>query len=216
VNPEMGITTEATRKHGISSNDVRKSPKFAEIVQDLDSFLEGCDLAGFNLLSFDLPMLSAEFRRVGRHFEVKGRETIDAYSIYVQKEPRDLAAAYRLYCNQDFYSAHSASADARACWDVLRGQLKMYSDLPRTVRGLSKVVSEQRKARSLDSGGWFVSRFGKPAFARGKHQGLLIREVEESDPAYLDWMLSVGLPADTIEIIQTVLPNFGRSESQSQ
>jgi hypothetical protein len=53
-------------------------------------------------------------------------------------------------------------------------------------------------------------RHGKPAFARGKHQGVLIREVGKSDPDYLEWMLSTGLPKDTLKVIRNALPGFGR------
>ena len=58
-------------------------------------FLKGCDFAGYNILHFDLPMLEAEFRRVGVPLGMKGREVIDVMAIYFQKEPRDLKAALR-------------------------------------------------------------------------------------------------------------------------
>src|SRR5262249_34111793 len=106
--------------------------------------------------------------------------------------------------------AHSASADARACWQVLQGQLSMYPDLPATPKGLSAFIAEHRKARTLDSGGWFETRHGKPAFGRGKYQGRMIREVADSDPDYLEWMLSTDLPKDTIAVIRSILPNFGK------
>ncbi len=104
--------------------------------------------------------------------------------------------------------AHSAVADARACWDVLQGQVNKYEDIPKTAAGISAYVAEHRKKRALDSGGWFISRNGKPALARGKYQGMLIREIAESDPAYLGWMMSLGLPKDTIDVIKSVVPNF--------
>ena len=210
VNPEMAITTEATNKHGISDDDVLDAPTFGAVADPLATFLQECDLAGYNLLNFDLPILEAEFQRVGRPLAMQGRRTIDVLDIYVHKEPRDLISAYRFYCGHEYDRAHSAGADARACWEVLQGQINKYTDLPNTADGLGAFVAQYRKTRSLDSGGWFISRFGKPAFARGKYQGMLIREVEESDPNYLDWMVSVGLPADTIEVIRSVLPDFGK------
>ena len=155
VNPEMGITPEATRKHGITDAAVLESPKFSEIADKLATFLKGCDLAGYNLLSFDLPMLKAEFERIGHSFSTEGRRNVDVLDIYVHKEPRDLRSAYRFYCGREFRDAHSASADARACLDVLKGQLRKYEDLPRTTEGLATLVEEHRKLRTLDSGGWF-------------------------------------------------------------
>lgn len=210
VNPEMVITTEATRIHGITNTDVQNSPTFGAIAAGLLDFLKDSDLAGYNLLNFDLPMLQAEFQRIELPLPMRDRRIIDVLDIFVQKEPRDLRTAYRFYCGREHDSAHSALADARACWQVLRGQINKYKDIPNTAEGISAYVAEYRKKRTLDSGGWFISRNGKPALARGKYQGFLIREVAESDPDYLDWMKSLGLPEDTVEIIKSAAPNSGK------
>jgi DNA polymerase-3 subunit epsilon len=210
VNPEMGITPEATKMHGISDTDVRDAPTFAMVAPRLADFLDNGDLGGFNLRNFDLPMLQAEFRRVGLSLPINDRRVVDVMDIFVQKEPRDLKSAYRFYCGREYKGGHAASTDARACWSVLQGQLRKYKDLPSTPERLSAYIAEHRRKRALDSGGWFIPRHGKPALARGKYQGMLIREIEETDPDYLDWMLSLGLPEDTIEVVRTVLPNFGK------
>jgi DNA polymerase-3 subunit epsilon len=210
VNPEMAITPEATKRHAITNADVKDSPAFGEVAPRLRDFLQHSDLAGYNLINFDLPMLQSELHRVGLTLPMQGRRVIDVMDIFVQKEPRDLNAAYHFYCGREHHGAHSASADARACWEVLQGQLNKYEDVPTTAEGLSAFVEEYRKKRSLDSGGWFISRYGSPAFARGKYQGKLIREVEELDPHYLDWLLSLGPPEDTVEVIRSVLPDFAK------
>ena len=202
VNPEMGIIPEATKIHGITNSDVLEAPIFAVIADRVTDFLGDGDLAGYNLLNFDLPILQSEFQRIGSKLSMKNRRVIDVLDIFVQKEPRDLRAAYQFYCGRERDDAHLASADARACRQVLLGQLEKYEDMPTTPEGISDFVAEHRKKRTLDSGGWFITRYGKPAFARGKYQGMLIREIEESDPDYLDWMISLGLPEDTIEVIQ--------------
>jgi DNA polymerase-3 subunit epsilon len=211
VNPEMQITREATDIHGITNGDVQNEPTFAEVAPRVAHFLQGCDLAGYSILTFDLPMLESEFRRVGLRLDVDSRHVVDVMAIYVLKEPRDLKAAYRFYCGREHdEKAHSASADARACWEVFQGQLRMYTDLPNTPEQLSAFVAKHKRTRALDSGGWFVARDGKPVFARGRHQGIPILEVAKAAPEYLDWMLSTGLPNDTIKVINSVLPNFGR------
>lgn len=122
-------------------------------------------------------MLEAELRRVGVPLDMRGREVIDVMAIYFQKEPRDLKAALRFYCETEHANAHSALADAYACRDVLQGQIRMYTDLPNTPTELSAVLMERTKKKTLDSGGWFETRHGKPAFSRGKHQGMSIENV---------------------------------------
>ena len=177
INPEIRIPREATAVHGISDSDVEDKPTFGKVALRVARFLEGCDFAGYNVLHFDLPMLEAEFRRVGAPLGMKGREVIDVMAIYFQKEPRDLKAALRFYCGAEHANAHSAFADACACRSVLQGQIKMYADLPNTPVKLGELLMERAKQKTLDSGGWFETRHGKPAFARGKHQGRLIQEV---------------------------------------
>ena len=66
-------------------------------------------------------------------------------AIFIQKEPRDRYAAYRFYCGSKYEQAHTASADARACWEVLQGQIKKYPDLPNTPDQLSAFVTRHRR-----------------------------------------------------------------------
>ena len=47
-------------------------------------------------------------------------------------------------------------------------------------------------------------------FARGKHQGMLVQEVAQAAPDYLQWMLTTDLPQDTIKVIRSVMPKFGK------
>jgi DNA polymerase III subunit epsilon len=210
INPGIRIPREATAVHGISDKDVEGKPTFDKVAPRVARFLEGCDFAGYNVLHFDLPILQAEFRRVDVPLDMKGREVIDAMSIYFQKEPRDLKAALRFYCGTEHANEHSAFADACACRNVLQGQIRMYADLPNTPEELSAVLMERTSEKTLDSGGWFETRHGQPAFARGRHQGILIQEVAQAAPDYLEWMLTIGLPQDTVEVIRSVIPNFGK------
>jgi DNA polymerase-3 subunit epsilon len=210
VNPEIRIPREATEIHGISDRDVQSEPSFEKVAPRLTRFLRGCDLAGYNIQNFDLPMLESEFQRVGLPLDLESRQVIDVMAIYFQMEPRDLKAAYRFYCGREHQEAHSASADARACWRVLQGQIRKYADLPTTPERISAFIAEHKRERFLDSGGWFETRDGNPVFARGRHQGRPIEEVMELAPDYFEWMLSTDPPNDTIKVIRRVLPSFGK------
>jgi DNA polymerase-3 subunit epsilon len=210
VNPEMSIPKEATTVHGISNEDVRKEPKFAEIAPRISRLLAGADLAGYNILSFDLPMLQSEFDRVGISLSLKGRNIVDVMKVFFEKEPRDLSAAYRFYCGKEMRESHSAAGDARATLDVLRGQLRKYPDLPNTPKGISAFLAARAKTKTLDESGWFETRDGEPAFARGKYRGILIREVWESDPDYMQWLSDTDIKNDTLKVIRTVVSDFGK------
>ena len=210
VNPEIRIPKEATRVHGIADEHVLREPTFIQIAPRLVRSLGGADLAGYNICNFDLPMLQSEFERVGVPFTLKGRNVVDVMSIFFEKEPRDLASAYRFYCGREMKESHSAAGDARAAMDVLSEQLRRYPDLPSSPKGLSNFLIQRRKTKTLDAGGWFETRHGEPAFARGKYRGTLIREILKSDPDYLQWMFEAGIQDDTLKVIRTVIPDFGK------
>ena len=114
LNPGMPIPPEATAVHGITDADVANQESFRQIARGLASYLDGCDLCGYNIWNFDLKILSAEFRRAEVHFSIVGRHIVDPCRIFRQREPRDLSAALRFYCGMHHDGAHGAEADVLA------------------------------------------------------------------------------------------------------
>ena len=57
LNPGIHIPAEATAIHGITDEDVRDCPTFAQVAKSLEQFIRGCDFGGFNSNRFDLPVL---------------------------------------------------------------------------------------------------------------------------------------------------------------
>lgn len=205
VNPEMKIPAEASDVHGITDRMVRDEPPFEEIAEQVATFLKGCDLAGFNILSFDLPLLENEFERVDVRFK-RPKHVVDAKIIYHDRFKRDLAAAYEFYCDSTHEDAHSALADVRVCWQVLKGQVKRHEDLPASIIGLAEACSPRGRG-FLDSGEWFVSKAGRPALTKTKeHKGRYLDDLAKSEPGLLQWILTkTNPPKDTIEMIQEAL-----------
>jgi DNA polymerase-3 subunit epsilon len=202
VNPGIRIPREATGVHGITNEDVADKPRFKAVASEVASFLRNCDLAGFNLKNFDLPMLQAEFDSAGEEFSFDDRRIIDVKEIYHFHEGRTLSDAVRFYCGSDHGEAHSALADARATWRVLGAQIERYG-LPHSVRKLSEFMESASPSRYLDSGRWFTTRDGRAAFARGKYGGVSLSKVFREDPEYLDWILGLpAIPKDTANMIR--------------
>lgn len=202
INPDgTPIPQEATAVHGITNEDVKDCPTFAELAQEILDFLEGCDLAGYNILRYDIPMLAEEFNRAHITFSTTARRILDVQRIYHRKEPRDLSAALRFYCNDEHVDAHGAEADVEATIRVFEGQLQRYEDLPRTIDQLDDFCNPQNPTW-VDSSGKLKWQNGVPAINFGKNRGKSLKSLVQNDPGFINWMLKSDFPPDTRKIVE--------------
>ena len=185
VDPGVSIPPAATAVHGISDEQVAGRPRFAALAPRLAAYLDGCDVAGFGIARFDLPLLLAEFRRAECDFSIEGRMVIDALAIFHQREPRTLEAALRFYRGRELEGAHDALADVEASLEVLEGQFGYCGDLPTDLAELTEIA----RPGWFDAEGVLVWREGELHFGRGKHRGGSVASVLEHNPGYADWML---------------------------
>ena len=201
VNPEMPIPPEATQIHSITDADVADCPRFADIAHELLTLLDGCDLAGYNVLRFDIPMLAEEFLRVGLQFDTEGRRVLDAQRIFHRREPRDLTAALSYYCGEMHIDAHGAEADALATARVLEGQLVRYPDLPRDMDELDAYCNP-RDPSWVDKTGRLTWADGQVVLNFGRKKGTPLRQLVEQDPGFIKWLLRSDFPRDTQELVE--------------
>lgn len=195
INPERHIPEATTAVHGITDEDVADCPTFKEVAQRIAGFIEGCDLGGYNCNRFDTPMLSEEFYRAGVPVDLHSRKVVDVQVIYHKREARTLSAAHEFYCGCTFDGAHGALADTKATYNVLRGQLAMYPDLPNDVAELDAYTTQKRV---IDFAGRFVYNDKDQAvFNFGKNKGRLVADVLKNEPGYFNWMMSSDFAEDT-------------------
>lgn len=187
INPGIAIPARATEIHGITNEDVKDAPTFAKISKSLLTFIDNCDIAGFNSNIFDVPMLNAMFNRVGLVWEWKKINLIDVRNIFVQKEERTLSAAVKFYLGREHDAAHSAEGDITETMNVFLAQLARYDDLPKDMNGLAwysnyseEIIDLARKFKK-DEAGEIVFNFGS-------HKG----EVARKNRNYLKWMIDKG------------------------
>ena len=204
LNPGRPISPEAISVHGIVDADVSHEPSFADLAQELLEFLSGADLTGFNLAHFDLPLLTREFERVGIQFPAPNTRVIDSRRIYTLKEPRDLSAAYRFYCDAELSGAHGAEADAKAAADILLAQIRKYTDLPTDLDDLEQACQADRR-HWVDSHGKFIWKNNDIVFGFGKYFSKKLRSVVAEDPGYLKWMLQSSFSDDVVGIVEQAL-----------
>jgi DNA polymerase III subunit epsilon len=212
VNPEMAIPPKSTAIHGIKDEDVAKSPTFKEIARNLAAFLEGCDLAGYNAIKFDIPVLAEEFLRVNIDFNFRKRRYVDVQVIFHKKEQRTLSAAYQFYCKKELEGAHGSKADTAATFEVLKSQLDRYKDLENDVEKLADFSSFNT---NVDFAGRIIlDENDVEVFNFGKHKGKSVESVFAEEPAYYSWMMNGEFPLYTKKILTEIkLRSFGKKQA---
>ena len=207
INPTIPIPIESSLIHGIYDKDVADAPTFKSLARELAKWLEGCDLAGFNVIKFDVPMLVEEFLRAEVNFEVHNRKLIDAQRIFHMMEKRTLAAAYKFFCNKTLEGAHGAEADTLATLAVLEAQVEKYDNQPVTnnlgkeigvITNDMEVLHELTFNKMVDLAGRLVYNHDDvPVFNFGKHKGKPVSTIFEQEPSYYDWMMRGDFTQDT-------------------
>jgi DNA polymerase-3 subunit epsilon len=199
LNPTIPISAEAQSIHGISNEAVAQCPTFREIAKSLAAYMEGCDIAGYNSLKFDIPLLAEEFIRAGVPFDFRKRKLIDVQTIFYKMEPRTLTAAYRFYCGKTLENAHSAEADTLATYEVLQAQLDRYESLKNDMAHLAE-YSQNKKI--LDYAGRFILNDKNEAIISfGKHKGKRLADVLRAEPTYYNWIMSGEFTLDTKRVL---------------
>ena len=210
VDPGMPIPRGATAIHGIRDEDVRDCPPFRDIAEELRQFLDGCDLAGYNLSAFDLPAIRLEFLRASIPFEITSRRLLDAQRIFFSREPRHLAAAARFYCGAPHEGAHGALADAEMTLRVLAAQLERYAELPRSVGDLHELFCAGMD-QDLDPEGRFRMIKGEPTVNFGRNRGRTLRDLSRQEPGFIKWILKGDFSQPVKDIAKRYLPPEDKS-----
>ena len=204
INPQMPIPHAASAIHGITDEDVADCPTFADIAEKLLNYIEGCDLAGYNISGFDVPLLETEFKRCGLDLDTASRKIIDAYSIFCKLYPRTLTAAYKFFCGKDLEGAHGAAADTQATWEVLLGELARHPELPREIDALAE-FSDNTDPDAIDRTRRFKWNGDEVVVNFGKYAGRTLYDIAENEPGFLRWIIKNDFPDDVREIASNAL-----------
>jgi DNA polymerase III subunit epsilon len=215
VFPEMRIPPEATAIHGITDADVALEPTFKHLAPVIVEFIRGCDLSGYNVKRFDLPMLKIEFERVGVEFDFSETHVVDVQRIYHMKEPRDLTAAYRFYCGKAHEGAHSALADAMATAEIFQAQVQRYDNLPTDIPNLETLL-HPRNPNWVDEDGKFIWDGETAVFNFGKFRGKSLQQGMQLDASYFNWIAEGNFPSEAKEIARKAMTGEYPVKNQDQ
>ena len=208
VNPEMPIPEKSSAIHGILDEDVKDAPAFKEVAKILAKEFEGCDLAGYNSVRFDIPLLAEEFLRVGVDIDLKRRKFVDVQVIFMKMEQRTLSAAYKFFVDKELKDAHSSEADTLDTYEVLQAQLDRYSNLENDIEKLAEFSAHNR---NVDFAGRIIyNEEDVEVFNFGKYKGKPVQEIFERDPGYYGWMMKGDFPLYTKKVLTSIKLNSTR------
>jgi DNA polymerase-3 subunit epsilon len=193
---------------------VKDAPSFKEVAKIYARFIEGCDLAGFNSTRFDIPLLSEEFLRVDIDLDMKKHKFVDVQIIFHRMEKRTLAAAYKFYLSLELENAHSAMADTKPTYEVIKAQIERYAGIEfedngkksiPVVNNIDALASFSAFDKSVDFAGRIVyDEKGIEVFNFGKHKGKAVEKVFHDEPGYYSWMMQGEFPLYTKKVLTAI------------
>ncbi|WP_026462651.1 3'-5' exonuclease [Adhaeribacter aquaticus] len=214
INPTIPIPLESSMIHGIYDEHVANCPTFAQLARGMDEFMQGCDLGGFNLNKFDIPLLAEEFLRSNIDFDITNRSVVDVCRIFHQMEQRTLSAAYKFYCDKTLENAHSAEADTIATYEILKAQIIRYENVSMVSADLKEVFPVSNDMQQLHKftsqnaadllGRIVFNADGVEVFNFGKHKNVSVEEVLRKEPSYYDWMMKGEFPLYTKKVLTRI------------
>jgi len=209
VNPEgMESRPEAIEKHGITPEMLADKPTFSKIAKRVNEFIGDCDLGGYNVLYFDIPLLTQELFRSGIPFNHRTRKIIDPFLIQTAYEPRDLSSTYKRMTGKSLENAHAAEADIEATIEIFDCQKAKYA-LPKSHSEIEDSSIKNRKDQ-VDLANRFkiteVNGKREIVFNFGKNKGKTFKDVFSEDASYIDWVVNKGdFPLETKIIAKKLL-----------
>ena len=214
VKPSINISRESTEIHGITDEDLKKCKPFKFYAKDIFNFIKGCDLGGFNVLKFDLPILIEEFMRCDIDLNLEGIKIIDALRLYHLMEKRNLSSAYKFYCNKKLENAHDAYSDTKATVEIIRRQVHFYENkevidnkgnilgiISNNIESIGSIINNN----IVDISGRIIKNSnGEEVFNFGKYKNKKVEDVFKSNPQYYHWIINNDFPLHTKKKISEI------------
>ncbi len=194
--PKIAINPEATQVHGITYKDIANCKPFEFWAPGLVASLpKEFDVAGYNILKFDLPILDRQMAACGFKGIFDRCHIIDSFVLYKKQFPGTLKSVYRQYTGKTLENAHDAMADTAATFQILSAQLALEGSV--TIPEIAGKTSTPPDRRIGFSGHLLKNDNGETIFGFGKYKGELVR----LHMNYIRWMLAQDFPTKVKEYL---------------
>jgi DNA polymerase-3 subunit epsilon len=200
VKPLVKISESAIAVHGITEQAVSRCNAFQYYAHSVLQMVSDCDLVGFGILQFDVPLLFNELHRCGHTWDYTRCNIIDACNIYKRHTPRDLASAFKHYCQGTMDKAHDAHSDTMATHEVFSAQIVKHGLNWEDMRGLALYSNYDKPLVDL-SGKFSVDDHGEVLLNIGQNRG----QKAKDNITFLRWMLEKDFSEDTKIICRKII-----------
>lgn len=218
VNPGISIPKEVSELNGITDSMVADKPKFEEIAPKLFEFMKDSDLAGFNIVNFDLKFLITEFGRAGVEFMSFGRNIVDTSLIQQKMEPRDFRSTLARFTEHVLSSDTAISSQDNIAYSIslVNGMMEAYKGKEvldgKEIKTVTDKVDElssifSKKGNSIDLEGKLLLNENKQVVLNfGKHKNSLLIDILREDPSWCQWVIekSTGVSSEVKGIFKKV------------
>jgi DNA polymerase III subunit epsilon len=186
INPGKMMHPEAAAVTGLTDEFLKDFSPFSTHAEAILSFIGNADIAGHNIMRFDIPIMVEEFLRLGIKFPLRTTMFLDTFQNQSFLYPRDLAACVEFYTGQkvDESKLHGATADNVLALKLYQEQMKKHGDKLGSVEDQHKLATQNKKI--VDYAGKLTLKDGFIIFNFGKHEGQRVT----SEPKYVDWILN--------------------------
>ena len=200
INPGFKIPADATAVHNITDEMVKDKPQFLNISKGFRDYLAGCNIAGHNILRFDVPLLAEEFARCGIIWPEPGTLFFDTFSIMANKVQRTLAGAYLYYTGEEMKdTAHDAYNDTKATVEIFRAQMEAYPDLKEMKE--EELFQFCKGDKTVDLAGCIaLNDKGEAIYNFGKDKGKVIHK----NTGYAKWMQGQSFTSETKRLLDKI------------
>jgi DNA polymerase-3 subunit epsilon len=173
------------------TNDILKNePFFQEKADEIFNFFDRCDLAGYNIKNFDIPILMSNLNRCGYHFDPMKNKSrmLDVFKILSKREPRNLSSAYTFYTNKIMDKEHDANFDNLATIEIFKEQaLRYYKNQDVLLNGDDDTKKDNDGNTVIDFSGLFLKTpKGEFIYGKGKHKDEVING---NNIDYIKWVV---------------------------
>jgi len=203
LNPGKTIPKVVEELTGITNERVERCLPFKSIAEFVYNSLQGVDLLGFNLRSFDVPLLVNELQRCNYEIDLSETRILDASVLFKKQYPRTLEAAVKTYIGINQEGAHGAMSDVLHTILVWQKQLKLGG-----LEGKSRDELQLESTQLVDgmvpidlAGKLGRAPCGTICWTFGKNKGKAVKE----DRGYCTWVLSSDFPSDTKRHLRRIL-----------